>query len=89
MEFRMSDMPISDPKVGEIIARCLQTCGGAIDDALIESKDLMTESDWKVLRRGFGHILGSDIHDLWRVLVKHHPQYESGFPPRGRGTETQ
>ena len=89
MEFRMSDMPIGDPRLGEIIARCLRTCGGAIDSALVESKEFMAEADWKALRRGFGQILGSDLHDLWRVLVKHHPQYESGLPAPGQGAETR
>jgi hypothetical protein len=87
MEFRMSDMPISDPKVGEIVARCLRTCGGAIDEALMESKDLMGETEWKIMQRGFGQILGSDMHDLWSVLVRHHPQYEIGFPAPGKGAQ--
>jgi hypothetical protein len=89
MTFRMTDIPISDPKIGEIVARCLQQCGGAIDDALVESKELMAEADWNFLRLGFGHILGTDMHDMWKVLVKHHPQYVAGFPPPRRGPETQ
>jgi hypothetical protein len=89
MKFRMTDIPISDPKIGEIVARFLQKCGGAVDEALVESKDLMADADWKVLRLGFGHILGNDMHDMWTVLIKHHPQYASGFPPPGRRIETQ
>ena len=88
-EFRMSEMPIADPKMGEIVARCLMTCGRAIDDALVESKDVLSDSDWKTLRRGFGQILGSEMFDLWTVLVKHHPEYEGGFPPRDQKTEVQ
>jgi len=89
MEFRMTDIPISDPRIGEIVARCLQKCGGAVDEALVESKDLMTEADWKVLRLGFGHVLGNDMHDMWKVLVKHHPQYAAGFSPPTLGAEKQ
>jgi hypothetical protein len=87
MKFQMTDIPISDPRIGEIVARCLQKCGGAIDEALVESKDLMAEADWNVLRLGFGHVLGTDMHDMWAVLVKHHPQYASGIPLQGRGAE--
>jgi hypothetical protein len=89
MKFPMADIPISDPRIGKIVAHCLQKCGGAIDDALVESKDLMADADWNVLRLEFGHVLGTDMHDMWTVLVKHHPQYASGYPPEGPGAETQ
>lgn len=79
MEFRMSDIPISDPKVGESVARCLMECGRAIDAALIECKDLMPDGDWKGLRLGFGHVLGGELHEMWRALVKHHPKFAQGL----------
>jgi hypothetical protein len=83
MAFRMSELPLADPKVAQIVARCLANCGRALDEALIESKGIMNESDWKKLRHGFGQVLGSEMFDLWQTLVKHHPEYQDGFPPEG------
>jgi hypothetical protein len=80
MEFRMSEIPISDPRVGESVARCLQKCGRAIDETLIECKDIMSEQDWRNLRLGFGHVLGSEMHDMWKVLIQHHPKFKSQWP---------
>jgi hypothetical protein len=80
MEFRMSDIPISDPKVGESVARCLIECDRAVNAALVECKDLMSEDDWKGLRLGFGHVLGGELFDMWCALVKHHPKFNAqGF----------
>jgi hypothetical protein len=75
MEFRMSDIPISDPRVGENVARCLLACDRAIGETLIECKDLMSEEDWKGLQRGFGHVLGGEMLGMWSALVMHHPKY--------------
>jgi hypothetical protein len=76
MEFDMSDIPVADSKVAEVLARCLQKCDRAFNDALIETKEMMSDSDWKLLRRGVGQIMGSDMYDLWAVIVKQHPQFE-------------
>ena len=77
MEFRMADIPIADPKVGESIARCLIECDRAINVALVECKDLMSEQDWEGLRRGFGHVLAGEMLDMWSALVKHHPKFNA------------
>ena len=75
MEFRMSDVPMSDPRVGESVARCLLKCDGVINETLIECKDLMSEQDWNELRRGFGHVLAGQMLDMWFALVKSHPKF--------------
>jgi len=77
MEFRMSDIPISDPKVGESVARCLIECDRVINVALIECKDLVPEQDWQGLRRGFGHLLAGEMLEMWSALVKHHPKFNT------------
>ena len=76
MEFRMSDVPVSDVRVADAVMRCLQKCGGAFDDLLIETKDMMPESDWGLLRRSVGQILGDHLHDLWTAVVDKHPQFK-------------
>ena len=75
MAFRMSDIPISDPKVGESVARCLIECDRAIAVALTECKDLMAEQDWQGLQRGFGHLLAGEMLQMWSALAKHHPKF--------------
>jgi hypothetical protein len=75
MEFRMNDIPISDPKVASVMVRCLQKCDRAFNEALIETKELMPESDWNKLRLGVGHVLASSMFDMWTVIVKTHPQF--------------
>jgi hypothetical protein len=77
MEFRMSDIPISDTKVGESVARCLIECDRAINVTLTECKDLMSGQDWQGLRRGFGHIVGGEMLEMRSALVKHHPEYKT------------
>jgi hypothetical protein len=76
MEFRMSDIPMTDLKVAGAVVRCLQKCDRALNEALIETQDIMPESDWKLLRHGVGQILGSDMFDLWVAVVKLHPQFK-------------
>lgn len=75
MEFRMNDIPVSDPRVGESVARCLIECDRAINVALTECKDLMSDQDWQGLRRGFGHVVAGDMLAMWEALVKHHPKF--------------
>jgi hypothetical protein len=77
MDFRMSDVPVSDVKVAEAVVRCLKKCGGAFDDLLIETKDMMPEADWRLLRRGVGQIMGDHIHDLWAAIAGKHPQFKN------------
>ena len=77
MEFRMSDIPMSDPRVGESVARCLVECDRAINKALIECKDVMSEQDWNELRRGFGHVIGGEMLNMWSALVKFHPKFNA------------
>ena len=76
MQFRMSDIPFADPKVAGAVIRCLQKCGHAFDDVLTETKEMMPESEWNLLRRGVGQIMGSDMFDMWAAIVKLHPQFE-------------
>jgi hypothetical protein len=75
MEFRMSEIPLSDVKVAEAVVRCLQKCDRAFNVALVETKEMMPESDWNVLRRGVGHIMAGGMYDLWLAVVKRHPQF--------------
>jgi hypothetical protein len=77
MEFRMSDIPMSDPRVGDSVARCLVECDRAINEALTECKGFMSEQDWQGLRRGFGHVVGGEMLEMWSVLVKHHPKFNA------------
>ncbi|XIA63044.1 hypothetical protein ACFIOY_27600 [Bradyrhizobium sp. TZ2] len=77
MEFRMSDIPISDPRVGESVARCLIECDRAINVTLTDCKGLMSEQDWQGLRRGFGHVVGGEMLEMWSALVKHHPKFNA------------
>jgi hypothetical protein len=77
MEFRMSDIPISDPRVGESVARCLLACDRAINASLIECKDFMSEEDWRGLRLGFGHVLAGELFAMWGALVKEHPKFRT------------
>ena len=76
MDFRMSDVPVSDAKVAAVV-RCLQTCGGAFDDLLVETKDIMSESDWRLLRRGVGQIMGNQFYDLWTAIADERPQFKA------------
>jgi hypothetical protein len=77
MDFRMSDIPMSDPLVGESIARCLLECDRAIYQTLTECKELMSEEDWKALRLGFGHVVGGEVLSMWSALVKYHPKFNA------------
>jgi hypothetical protein len=77
MDFRMSDVPVSDVKVAEAVVQCLQKCGGAFDDLLVETKDMMPESDRRLLRRGVGQIMGNHLYDLWTAIVDKHPQFKA------------
>jgi hypothetical protein len=43
---------------------------------LIDTKGIMPDSEWNVLRRGVGEILGTSMFDLWVALVKQHPRFE-------------
>jgi uncharacterized protein with HEPN domain len=83
MDFRMSDVPVSDAKVADAVVRCLKTCGGALDDLLVETKDMMPESDWNLLRRGVGQIMGGHMRDLWIAVVRQHPQYSAAILGEG------
>jgi hypothetical protein len=75
MEFRMSDIPISDARVGDSVARCLLECDRAIQVAMNECKGMMSDEDWRGPVRGFGHILAGEMLEMWDALVKHHPKY--------------
>jgi hypothetical protein len=77
MEFRMNDVQMSDPRVGDSVARCLVECDRAIHETLIECKGMMSEQDWGSLRRGFGHIVSGEMLEMWSALVKHHPKYSA------------
>jgi hypothetical protein len=77
MEFQMGDIPMSDPRVGESVARCLLACDRAIGEAIAECEGFMPEQDWRSLRLGFGHILGGDMLSMWITLVKCHPKYNA------------
>ncbi len=79
MEFRMRDIPLSDTRVAGAVVRCLKTCGGAFDDLLLETKDLMPESHWSLLRRGVGQIMGDHMHELYVEVAKQHPQYKAAI----------
>ncbi len=70
----MSHIPLDNPAVAGVMMRCLKECGRAFDEALVETRPMMSGDDWNVLRRGVGQILGSDIHDMWKVIVEKHPQ---------------
>jgi hypothetical protein len=76
MEFRMNDIPLSDPRVADAVVRGLQKVDRALNELLIETKDLMPETDWNLLRRGVGQILAADTYELWTAVVRKHPQYE-------------
>jgi hypothetical protein len=78
MEFRMSDVPFADPRVAGAMIRGLGRCGQALDEALLEVKEIMPDADWALLKRGVGQILGSDMFDMWKEIVKAHPQFEHG-----------
>jgi hypothetical protein len=77
MEFRMNDIPMSDPRVGESVARCLLACDQAIGEAMAECEGFMSEQDWRSLRLGFGHIVGGEMLEMWSALVKHHPKFSA------------
>ena len=77
MEFRMSDIPMPNPRAADAVIRCLQQCDRAFDELLVETASLMPAEDWKLLRRGIGTISGGDMFDLWRAVVKQHPAYEN------------
>jgi hypothetical protein len=79
MEFRMSDIPLSDIRVADAVVRCLKTCGGAFDDLLVETKEVMPESDWNLLRRGVGQIMGDHMYDLYVEVAKQHPQHKAAI----------
>jgi hypothetical protein len=77
MAFRMSDIPISDPRVGESVARCLIECDRAIAVALHECKDLMPKQEYEGLQLGFGHVLAGEMMEMWGALAKHHPKFNT------------
>ncbi|WP_295853523.1 hypothetical protein [Tardiphaga sp.] len=84
----MSDIPFDNPDVAGVVIRCLQECDRALNVALVETQPMMSTDDWKMLRLGVGHIVGSDMLDLWVAIVKKHPQFESAFaglPGEGGG----
>ena len=65
----------------------LRKCDRALNELLIETKEVMPETDWKVLRRGVGEILGTSMFDLWVAVVKQHPRFEKdafGKPTDGK-----
>jgi hypothetical protein len=76
MAFQMNDIPMSSPVVAEAVVKCLRNCDRALNELLIETKEVMPEPDWKVLRRGVGEILGTGMFDLWVAVVKQHPRFE-------------
>ena len=75
MEFRMTDVAVSDLKVAEAVVRCLQKCDGAFNDLVVETQQMMPDTDWKALKRGVGQIRAGDMFDLWAALVSKHPQF--------------
>ena len=77
MAFRMTEIPLGNPQVADAIARCLQKCDRAFNDALIETKDLMPDPEWKLLRRGVGQIMGADMYEMWCALVEQHPKFKN------------
>ena len=87
MTFQMNDIPLSSPLVAEAVVGCLRKCDRALNELLIETKEAMPESDWNLLRRGVGEILGTSMFDLWVAVVKLHPQFEKdafGGPTKGQ-----
>ncbi|MGH6675267.1 MAG: hypothetical protein ACRECE_03455 [Xanthobacteraceae bacterium] len=87
MAFQMNDIPISRPVVAEAIAGCLHKCDRALNELLIDTKGVMPESEWNVLRRGVGEILATSMFYLWAALVKQHPRFEReafGEPAKGQ-----
>jgi hypothetical protein len=76
MAFQMSDIPLSNPVVAEAVAGCLHKCDQAFNELLIETKDMMPESDWKLLRHGVADVLATGMFDLWRTLVNQNPRFE-------------
>jgi len=85
MELRMNDVPLDNPAVAGVMFRCLKECGRVFDEALIESEPMMPRDDWNKLRVGVGHILGSDMLDMWNVIVQKHPQFLSEIGENGGG----
>jgi hypothetical protein len=79
MEFQMSDIPLDNPDVAGVLVRRLKECDRSLNAALVETEPMMSMDDWKILRRGIGQILGSEMFLLWRAIVKKHPQFESAF----------
>ena len=77
MAFQMTDIPLENRAVAEVMFRCIQKCGGAFDEALVQTKAMMQQADWESLRLGVGHILGADMHDMWSVIVRTHPDFLS------------
>jgi len=76
MTFQMNDIPMSSPVVAEAVVDCLRKCDRALNELLIETKDVMPEPDWKVLRQGVAEILSTSMFDLWVAVVKQHPRFE-------------
>jgi uncharacterized protein with HEPN domain len=79
MEFRMSDVPLSDVRVADAVVRCLKTCGGAFDDLPVETREIMPDADWSLLRRGVGQIMGDHMHDLLVAVANQHPQHKAAI----------
>jgi hypothetical protein len=77
MTFQMSDIPLANPKVADAIARCLQKCDRAFNDVLVETKEFVSDSEWKLLRRGIGQIMGSEMYEMWCALIEQHPKFKS------------
>ena len=77
MEFRMNDIPFENPQVAEMVVRCLQQCDQSLNAMVVEAETLMPADDLKLLRRGVAQIVGGDMFDLWRAVVRQHPTYEN------------
>ena len=77
MEFRMSDIPLSDVRVADAVVRCLQKCDRAFNELLIETEQVMPEPEWKQLKRGVGHVMAGEMYGLWVALVDKHPQFSA------------
>ena len=87
MTFQMKDIHLSNPVVAAAIAGCLRKCDRALNELLVETKEIMPESDWNLLRRGVAEIVVNDMADLWSSVVKSHPRYEEdafGKPTEGQ-----